>query len=266
MGFRGVLCELFRSILAKTYSILHSQDYSRGDFSTFYSYKNGTNIATLKRTNYSRGEWNYIDQVKGGENEENFFPKYDKESGLYFPPLNRETKFSYSYNRPPYNYSSMVVEKKIKDSKLKLVAEKRGQEEINEHLEKFGVERAKYKENMNNKYELKSIINMYVNSHDFNSPLLEKYKIKGLQKNKSANNIISNDFYRTLNKPTGKTILSKDDEYKDKGGKNLKNAGKDKINKEFEDILVDNKIEPVSSRIILQENDSIIHKKRKKKY
>ena len=102
------------SILAKTYSILHSQDYSRGDFSTFYSNKNGTNIATLRKTHKSRSELNFIDQVRGGESEENFFPKYNKESGLYFPPLNRETKFSYSYNRPPYNYTSIVVEKKLK--------------------------------------------------------------------------------------------------------------------------------------------------------
>ena len=254
------------SILAKTYSILHSQDYSRGDFSTFYSNKNGTNIATLRKTHKSRSELNFIDQVRGGESEENFFPKYNKESGLYFPPLNRETKFSYSYNRPPYNYTSIVVEKKIKDNKLKLVAEKRGQEEINKHLEKFGIERAKYKENMNNKYELKSIINMYVNSHDLNSPLLEKYKIKekNIQKNKSANNIMTNNLYHTLNKNVGKTALSQDEENKNKSGKNLKKIGKEKTTEEFEDYLIENKIEPVSSKIIEQENDNNDQKKRKK--
>ena len=49
---------------------------------------------------------------------------------------------------------------------------------------------------MNNKYELKSVINMYVNSNDFKSPLLEKYKIKSVHKNKSVSNDIHNNLYQ----------------------------------------------------------------------
>ena len=91
----------------------------------------------------------------------------------------------------------MVVENNIKNSKMKLLSEKRDQEEIKEHLDKFGMKRAKYKEDMNNKYELKSVINMYVNSNEFNSPLLEKYKIKNhsMQKDKTIYNSQNNNLY-----------------------------------------------------------------------
>ena len=164
--------------LAKTISATPHQDFWAGDYSTFYSYKNGTNLTAIRNNLNSGSLTCYMDQAKGGEHESTFFPNYNKGTGLYFPPLNRETKFSYSYNRPQYNYDTMIIENNIKNNKLKLLSEKRGEEEIIEHLNKYGLKRAKYKEEMNNKYELKSVINMYVNSNEFNSPLLEKYKIK----------------------------------------------------------------------------------------
>ena len=243
--------------LGITYSILHSQDYSNGDFSTFYTYKNGTNILTLRKALGSNNELNYMDQAKGGEQENNFFPKYNKDTGLYFPPLNRETKFSYSFNRPPYNFNNMVIENKIKESKLKVLSEKRGREEIKEHLEKFGIERAKYKENMNNKYELRSVINMYVNSFDFNSPLLEKVKKAQMNKSNSMNNINKNNLYHTLYKPAnnftiGKSTISQNEE-KEKE-KKPKISENDKLMKEFENIVDDNRIEFVSPNVKEQEN------------
>ena len=253
------------SHLGITYSILHSQDYSNGDFSTFYTFKNGTNILTLKKTLEPNNELNYMEQAKGGEQENNFFPKYNKDTGLYFPPLNRETKFSYSYNRPPYNYNNMVVENKIKDSKLKILSEKRGREEIKQHLEKFGIERAKYKENMNNKYELRSVINMYVNSFDFNSPLLEKIKKNQMNKSNSMNNINKNNLYHTLYKPAnnftiGKSTISQNEE-KEKKAKNSEN---DKILEEFGNIVDDGRIEFESPKVKEKENTAKYSPRKKK--
>ena len=166
--------------LTKTLMSLKNQEFSGGgSYSTFYSYKYGTNTASLAKFRSTENEFNtFRDTVKGGDHENNFFPSYNKESKLYFPPLSKETKFSYSYYRPQYNYENMIYEKQILDRKMKSQAEKRNQEEIKSQIEKMGKIRAKYKEEVNNKYELKNVIHMYVKSHDFSSPLLQKYKLK----------------------------------------------------------------------------------------
>ena len=174
--------------LTKTLMSLKNQEFSGGgNYSTFYSYKYGTNTASLAKFHSTENEFNtFRDTVKGGDHENNFFPSYNKESKLYFPPLSKETKFSYSYYRPQYNYENMIYEKQILDRKMKFQAEKRNQEEIKSQIEKMGKIRAKYKEEVNNKYELKNVIHMYVKSHDFSSPLLQKYKLKP---SKSMNDI-----------------------------------------------------------------------------
>ena len=174
--------------LTKTLMSLKNQEFSGGgSYSTFYSYKYGTNTASLAKFHSTENEFNtFRDTVKGGDHENNFFPSYNKESKLYFPPLSKETKFSYSYYRPQYNYENMIYEKQILDRKMKSQAEKRNQEEIKSQIEKMGKIRAKYKEEVNNKYEIKNVIHMYVKSHDFSSPLLQKYKLKP---SKSMNDI-----------------------------------------------------------------------------
>ena len=174
--------------LTKTLMSLKNQEFSGGgSYSTFYSYKYGTNTASLAKFHSTENEFNtFRDTVKGGDHENNFFPSYNKESKLYFPPLSKETKFSYSYYRPQYNYENMIYEKQILDRKMKSQAEKRNQEEIKSQIEKMGKIRAKYKEEVNNKYEMKNVIHMYVKSHDFSSPLLQKYKLKP---SKSMNDI-----------------------------------------------------------------------------
>ena len=174
--------------LTKTLMSLKNQEFSGGgNYSTFYSYKYGTNTASLAKFRSTENDFNtFRDTVKGGDHENNFFPSYNKESKLYFPPLSKETKFSYSYYRPQYNYENMIYEKQILDTKMKSQAEKRNQEEIKSQIEKMGKIRAKYKEEVNNKYEIKNVIHMYVKSHDFSSPLLKKYKLKP---SKSMNDI-----------------------------------------------------------------------------
>ena len=174
--------------LTKTLMSLKNQEFSGGgNYSTFYSYKYGTNTASLAKFRSTENDFNtFRDTVKGGDHENNFFPSYNRESKLYFPPLSKETKFSYSYYRPQYNYENMIYEKQILDTKMKSQAEKRNQEEIKSQIEKMGKIRAKYKEEVNNKYEIKNVIHMYVKSHDFSSPLLKKYKLKP---SKSMNDI-----------------------------------------------------------------------------
>ena len=83
----------------------------------------------------------------------------------------------------------MYVENKIIKNKMENLREKRSAEEINEKMDIYGYQKAKLKESIVNKYEIRDIINMYANSNNFNSRLLEKYKYKqNIDKNESDNN------------------------------------------------------------------------------
>ena len=223
--------------LAKTLMSLQNQDFSGGNFSTFYSNKFGTNISSLAKFRITQNEFNmFRDTAKGSDQQSNFFPNYNKETKLYFPPLSKETKFSYSFNRPEYNYENMMYENKIINCKMRLQAEKRAQEEIKSQIEQMGMARAKYKEGVNNKYEIKSIINMYVENNDFSSPLLKKYKLKS---SKSMNDIHSNkknDLFKKIN--------SRNSEF---------NIGISKINQQSDDLK---RIEDEGINKINEESDN----------
>ena len=52
----------------------------------------------------------------------------------------------------------MAYENKILKSKMKLLAEKRTHEEIQSQIEMMGKMRAKYKEDVNYKYEVRDVI------------------------------------------------------------------------------------------------------------
>lgn len=75
-------------------------------------------------------------------------------------PINpkREVKGGYSYNRPEYDFQKMVIEKEIITAKNKELAEKRNQEEIKIHLDEFGKAKAKYKEEIERKFNHVNII------------------------------------------------------------------------------------------------------------
>lgn len=174
-------------IMNKTLSMTSFRSFSKGELSTFYSTKNGQNSFTLKRDLIKAPS--YFEKPEGGVGERTFYSTFNKDNNLKFPQLNRETKFSYSFNRPPYNYYSMYVEKKIIKNKMENLREKRSAEEIDEKMDIYGYQKAKLKESIVNKYELRDIINMYANSNNFNSRLLEKYKYKpNTDKNESDNN------------------------------------------------------------------------------
>jgi len=159
-----------------TLSMFSPSDFQANDFTTLYSSVNGTNSFTKK--NYEIDIPSYIDKPEGGLLEKDYLAPIFSDNNSYLPSIDKETKYSYSFFRPIYNFNDAYIENKIIESKQKNLALKRAQEEIKEKVKEFGLNRARYKENMNNKYELKNVINMYVNKNNLSSSLLQKYKIK----------------------------------------------------------------------------------------
>ena len=195
--------------LTKTLLSLRDHEFSGGgNYSTFYSFKFGTNTTSFGKFGQTDNDFTcFRETAKASNHENNFFPNFNKETKTYYPPIVGETKYTYSYNRPEYNFTNMVFENKILNSKIKLLAEKRTQEEIKSQVETFGKLRAKYKEDSNYKYEIRDVINMYSQLHDFASPILQKYKLKS---NKSMNDLNENK------KIIGKNIFKEKSNIKNK--------------------------------------------------
>ena len=162
--------------MMQTLSMVSSNDFITNDFTTLYSSVNGTNSFTNK--NFDLEIPSFIDKPEGGLLEKDYISPIFQEQNSFLPPINRETKYSYSYLRPNYNFNDVYIENKIIESKQKSLALKRAQEEIKEKVKEYGLNRARYKQSLNKKYELKNMINMYVNRNKLSSPLLRKYKIK----------------------------------------------------------------------------------------
>ena len=72
---------------------------------------------------------------------------------------------------------------------------------MNKKIDKFGIDRSHYKENILKKNELKDIINMYVKTKKINSTLINKYK------QKSTNNLDSNN-KKYLNKRVSQKAMT----------------------------------------------------------
>ena len=87
-------------------------------------------------------------------------------TGLDF---NKEVKESYSYIRPPYEYEFLLLENKILQQKQKDLAEKRNLEGIEDAIGEYGFRKSFYKGAMNEKREMKNMIEKY-------KELLEKKK------------------------------------------------------------------------------------------
>ena len=148
------------------------KDRPVGDISTFYSSCNGTNSFSLRKTY----ENNFSERAEGGEKERTFYSLFNqgKKCLSPSPELNKEVKFSYSFNRPPDDYKLLSAEKIISENKNKLISEKRNKEEIINKIEKYGIDRAHYKENILKKNELKNIINMYIETKKIKPNLIKK--------------------------------------------------------------------------------------------
>jgi hypothetical protein len=87
----------------------------------------------------------------------------DKVNETKFNP-SREIKSSYSYFRPKYETNCMLVEKHFIDAKQKEAAEKRHQEEVKEYVNEWGMAKSFYKEEVEKKQDMKSLIN-YLENH-----------------------------------------------------------------------------------------------------
>lgn len=189
---------------------------SNWDFMTYlYSNKNCLNSSNNERNSISINS----EHIK---NEEKDIKK------IIFPIIPKELKYSYSYYRPCPSHKSIEIEDKIIQSKMKLLSEKRNIENINQKINEFGFQRAKLKENINNKYEIKKLITMYVNNRineglNITSPLLKKYitkkkiilskpikneKVLHINKNNSSGNILEID--KKINKNELNILIKKD--------------------------------------------------------
>ena len=190
---------LGKDTMLSTLSMLSTNDFQPIDFSTLYSSVNGTNSFTNK--NFDIDIPSFIDKPQGGLSEKDYNLPIFQEQNTFLPPINRETKYSYSFLRPTYNFNDVYMENKIMESKQKSLALKRAQEEIKEKVKEFGLNRARYKQNINNKYELKNMINIYVNRNKLSSPLLRKYKIKNKNEDidNKNNNIDNSDNNNKIN-------------------------------------------------------------------
>ena len=182
---------LGKDSMMQTLSMLSNSDFQTGDFTTLYSSANGANYFTNK--NFNLNIPCYIDKPEGGLLEKDYINSIFQEQNSFLPPINRETKYSYSYLRPTYNFNDVYIENKIIENKQQSLALKRAQEEIKEKVKEFCINRARYKQNLNNKYELKNIINMYANRNNLSSPLLRKYKTKKITEDLENKNIDINN-------------------------------------------------------------------------
>ena len=178
--------------------------FQKIDLSTIYSSEKGTNYYTLKK-NYLNAVSNYIDKVEGGEKEKSYLKYNLNENDEFISKLNKETKYSYSFFRPEYKFDNLVLENKIMENKQKLLEQKRYEEEMKIKMKEFGIYRAKYIENINNRYEMKTMLNMYVNNNKFKSQILKKYENKKSKSQDIENEEEKND--QNIN--NNFTILSK---------------------------------------------------------
>ena len=174
-----------------TSTSLSRNNYEKVDLNSIYSSTKGTNVPTKK--NYIQETSSFIDKPEGGLMEKDYI-KSDKSNtneNIFLPPVNRETKFSYSYFRPMYDLNSIYLENKIIKEKNRLLSLKRNQEEIKEKLKEYSLFRAKFKENLNNKFEMRNLLNLYVNQNNLSSFLLKKYKVEEKEKKETIENIES---------------------------------------------------------------------------
>lgn len=73
----------------------------------------------------------------------------------------KEIKSSYSYVRPKYTFQQLSVEQMINSQKNKELNTKRMDEELKQSLNGFGINKSSYKSNLQKKYELSKIIELY---------------------------------------------------------------------------------------------------------
>ena len=112
---------------------------------------------------------------------------------------NRNNNLNISF--PFLNYSLLKTNKIIIDSKNKIFSEKRSQEENEKKIDEFCLNKAKYKADSMNKFEIQQLISNYVKENEFNSFLLKKYKnnkIKDREKKVDIYNNLKENKYEKI--------------------------------------------------------------------
>jgi len=141
--------------------------YLEGVENNGYEHRNESNFITKPNKLYKEYERKNVFIL-----DEKKLENYDNNKKIFYKRKNlKEVKGSYSYNRPPYGFQILFNEQKINEEKNKLLQEKRSQEEMISMMKNFGRNRAMYKMNINNKYEMRNMIKMYKSQIRSNSQL-----------------------------------------------------------------------------------------------
>ena len=127
---------------------------------------------------------------------------YERKNILEEKHGNRNNNLNISF--PFLNYSLLKTNKIIIDSKNKIFSEKRSQEENEKKIDEFCLNKAKYKADSMNKFEIQQLISNYVKENEFNSFLLKKYnnnKIRDREKKVDIyNNLMENKYEKIENR------------------------------------------------------------------
>ena len=142
------------------------QDENLNFYGKTFGYNTMTNFKSIKDINTP----NYIAQSQQSTKYGTFYNKgkskpeintgtdWFSKTGLDFK---KEVKESYSYIRPPYEYEFLYLENKILQQKQKELAEKRNVEEIDKGVLEHGFKKSFYKGSINEKNEVKEMIQKY---------------------------------------------------------------------------------------------------------
>ena len=121
---------------------------------------------------------------------------YSKTGSLWFNPttipvneeyypidVRKEVKSAYSFNRPPYEYALLNIEKKIMDAKNNVLKEKRNNEEIKKFMEEAAIAKAKYKGKREFKFNIDNIVKEYEKNFKINKDAEKIIKENKIEEN-----------------------------------------------------------------------------------
>ena len=125
----------------------------------YYYKENGfNNTLTSFKENISAASTYYDTFYKKNKMEIQTGSDWFKRTGLDF---NKESKSSYSFVRPKYEYDYLNVEKNINIEKNKFMREKRNEEERIKAMKEFAFKKSFYNSNTNKNNEMKDMLNLY---------------------------------------------------------------------------------------------------------
>ena len=151
---------------AKALNKISFQDENLNFYGKTFGYNTMTNFAPINNINIPSYVTNSQQSTKYGtfynkgksKQEINTGTDWFSRTGLDF---RKENKESYSFIRPPNEYEFLQLEKNIINEKHKQLAEKRNMEEITNGVLEHGFRKSFYKGSVNQKTEMKNMINKY---------------------------------------------------------------------------------------------------------